>query len=108
MTTETNDTVPPWTLAPPPAADAAVLVFIANPGRSTGKVRGLWLMKRADAQRVCDDPRTAARGHMLCWSSPERQGAEGEDWTLVRDKGLYDDVLDALKVTPLRRRRHSR
>jgi len=59
-------------------------------------------VSRSDAMKICSDPRTMNRRHMLCFG-----GSAIDDPTVtryVRDNGRYADVLAEHGVTVLARK----
>ncbi|WP_367132478.1 MULTISPECIES: Lsr2 family DNA-binding protein [Streptomyces] len=79
---------------------APVVVFLASRNTAPTKMRVLWSMPRAEAQRICSDDRSSGRNHMLCWTADP--GQEGSDWEFVKDTGSYDALLAELGITPAR------
>ncbi|MGW5821980.1 DUF3560 domain-containing protein, partial [Streptomyces noursei] len=76
------------------------LVFIASRKSAPTRARGLWVVTREEAMRLCSHQATHGRSFLLAWT--ERPGVEGEDWAFVRDTGSFDGVLAELGVTPRR------
>lgn len=72
-----------------------VLIFYVSQNSTPPLLRVLWKVYREDAKRLCSDPRSAGRNHMLCWTA---YGQEGEDWAFVRDNGRYDSLLKELGI----------
>jgi hypothetical protein len=60
-------------------------------------------MYRKDAKKLCSDPRSGGKRHMLCWTA---YGVENEDWAFVRDNGKYDSLLDELGIMILESKEH--
>jgi hypothetical protein len=72
-----------------------VLVFYVSKNSTPPLLRVLWKVYRKDAMRICSDPRSAGRNHMLCWTA---YGQEDEDWAFVRDNGKHDSLLRELGI----------
>jgi len=76
-----------------------VVVFIASKNSTAAYRRVLWRVSEEHARKICSDPRTSGRNHMLCWT-----GQDIEDRTLNRyvpDNGAYAQVLADHQVTIL-------
>src|SRR5438105_13756146 len=74
-----------------PRDEDEVVVFIASKHTSSNYRRVLWRVTRADAKKICNDPRTSGQRHMLCWTDQNI-----DDPTINRyvpDSGATDDVL---------------
>ncbi|MBB5123216.1 DUF3560 domain-containing protein [Streptomyces eurocidicus] len=77
-----------------------VVVFLASKNTTPPRLRVLWAVTRAEAQRICSDERSSGRRHMLCWTADP--GTEGEDWEWIKDTGSYGALLAELGAVPAR------
>ncbi|MEU5299739.1 hypothetical protein ACH4YO_08005 [Streptomyces noursei] len=77
-----------------------VFVFFVSRNSRPARTRVLWRVTREEGKRICSDPRTAGRNHMLCWTASP--GVLGEDWEWFEDSGRHTDVLMELGVEPAR------
>jgi hypothetical protein len=77
-----------------------VVVFIVSRHTNTPYRRVLWRTTRADAMKICSDPRTASGRHMLCWTAVAIDDSTINHY--VPDNGTYAEVLREHKVTVLR------
>jgi hypothetical protein len=80
-----------------------VVVFIVSRHTNTPYRRVLWRMTRADAMKVCGDPRTINSRHMLCFDGEDIDDPAINRYVL--DNGRYAEVLREHGVTVLRGRR---
>jgi hypothetical protein len=82
-----------------------VAVFIASAHSTPARARVLWWMRRADAVRVCTDPRTAWTSSALHWTATLDPAAQGADWEFVADRRPAETaaLFAELGVTPLPR-----
>ncbi|WP_102922306.1 DUF3560 domain-containing protein [Streptomyces noursei] len=80
--------------------DGPAQVFIASRKSAPARARGLWVVTREEAMRLCSHAATSGRSFLLAWT--ERPGVEGDDWAFVRDTGSFDAVLAELGVRPRR------
>lgn len=77
-----------------------VVVFIASRHSGPAYRRVLWRTSEADARKICSDPRTSGRNHMLCWTAQYIDDPEVNRY--VRDTGTYAQVLADHHVSVLR------
>ncbi|GAB3475365.1 hypothetical protein [Amycolatopsis cihanbeyliensis] len=78
-----------------------VVVFIVSRGTNHDYRRVLWRVSRADAIKICSDPRTASQNYMLCWT--DRNIDDEKLNRYVPDNGKHDAVLRDHGVTILKK-----
>lgn len=76
-----------------------VVVFIVSRHSNTPYRRVLWRVSRADAMKICSDPRTSGRNFMLCFDGGHIDDPEINRF--VPDDGRFDKVLAEHGVTVL-------
>ncbi|WP_158889024.1 hypothetical protein [Amycolatopsis anabasis] len=75
----------------PDSPEDEVVVFIVSKHSNRPYRRVLWRVTRADAMKICSDPRTSGAHHMLCWTA---YNVDDPDLNVyVPDSGRNDDVL---------------
>lgn len=78
---------------------AEVVVFIVSRHSTTPYRRVLWRVSRADAMKICSDPRTLGRNFMLCFDGGHIDDPEINRF--VPDDGRFNEVLAEHGVTVL-------